>query len=43
VHVGRQVLEGKSEGLMDGLVFYQVVVIENQDNPGGEGRNLINQ
>jgi hypothetical protein len=41
VHLWWQVLEQKGEGVVDGLGFDQVVVIEDEDNPIGEGGDLV--
>jgi hypothetical protein len=37
------VLEWKGEGVVDGLGFDQVVVIEDKDNPAGDGSHLVEQ
>jgi hypothetical protein len=42
MHLGRQVIEQEGEGLVNWLGFDEVVIVEGEDNPVGEGGNLVN-
>ena len=43
MHLWRQVLEQEGEDVVDGASFNEVIVVEDEDNPVGDGGDLVEQ